>query len=197
MSGFRNCGLMFVVLAMAACQKSATEEQNDAVNAQREATETAQQAANDRQRDVAEANQQAAKDISEARREARERSLEAVENEIQRTSGAQERANEEQREAARAATGKSATTGKAVDEDFTKDTTKRLNDLEEKSRELHRKTDLTAEESSRLNDVDRDIQSMRSDLAQIGNNPSQAAQTVERDMEHRLDAAEKTLDDID
>ena len=197
MSGFRNCGLMFVVLAMAACQKSATEEQNDAVNAQREATETAQQAQNDRQREVAEANQEAAKDISEARREARERSLEAVESEIQRTSGAQERANEEQQEAARAASGKAAVTGKAVDEDFTKDTTKRLNDLEEKSRELHQETDLTAEARSRLNDVDRDIQSMRSDLAQIGNNPSQAAQTVERDMEHRLDAAEKTLDDID
>jgi hypothetical protein len=196
MSAFRTCGVMCVVLAMAACQKSATEEQNDAVNAQREATETAQEAANDRQREVAEANQEAAKDISKARREARERSLEAVESEIQRTSGAQERANEEQQEASRAATG-SAATGKAVDEDFTKDTTKRLNELDEKSRKLHQKTDLSAEARSRLNDVDRDIQSMKSDLAQIGNNPSQAAHTVERNMEHRLDAAEKTLDDID
>lgn len=67
MSRFRNCGLAFVVLATAACQKSATEERNDVVEAQREATETTQQAASDRQREVAEANQEAARDISEAR----------------------------------------------------------------------------------------------------------------------------------
>jgi hypothetical protein len=71
MSRFRNCGVVFVALALAACQKAATDERNDAVEAQREATETAQQAATDRQREVAEANQEAAKDISEARRSPR------------------------------------------------------------------------------------------------------------------------------
>jgi hypothetical protein len=191
MSGFRNCGLMFVVLAMAACQKSATEEQNEAVNAQREATETAQNAASDRQREVAEANKEAAKEIGEARREARERSLEAVETEIQRTSGAQERATEEQREA------QAAPAGDVKSNEFVKDAQKRLTKLEEESRELHQETDLTAEARSRLNDVDRDIQSMRSDLAQLGTSAPQTAATVQRDMEHRLDAAEKTLDDID
>ena len=189
MSGFRNCGLLFVVMAMAACQKSATEENSEAVNAQREATETAQNAANDRQREVAEANQEAAKEISEARREARERSLEAVESEIQRTSGAQARANEEQREAQGTAVGNVG--------EFGKDARERLGKLEEKARELHQETDLTAEARSRLNDVDRDIQSMRSDLSQLDTTAPQAAVKVQRDMEHRLDAAEKTLDDID
>ena len=53
MSRFRICGVAFIVLALAACQKSATEARNDAVEAQQQATETAQRAAGDRQRAAA------------------------------------------------------------------------------------------------------------------------------------------------
>jgi len=196
MSSFRNCGVVFVALALAACQKSATEERNEAVNAQREASETAQQAANDRQKEVSAANQEAAKDIGAARKDAHERSLEAVENEIQRTSGAQAKANEEVDEANKAAVN---TRG-----DFAKDARKRLDKIDERARELHQKfngksaKDAPASAQTRLSQVDRDSQSMRTDLTRLDTTATpQAIQDVQASMEKRLDAAEKTLDDID
>jgi len=195
MSSFRNCGVVFVALALAACQKSATEERNEAVNAQREATETAQQAANDRQKEVSQANQEAAKDIGVARRDAHERSLEAVENEIQRTSGAQAKPNEEVTEANKAAVN---TRG-----EFAKDARKRLDKIDERSRELHQKftkksKDVPADAQTRLSQVDRESQSLRTDLTRLDTTAApQAIQDTQASMEKRLDAAEKTLDDID
>jgi hypothetical protein len=195
MSGFRNCGLMFVVLAMAACQKSATEERNEAVNAQREATETAQQAANDRQKEVAEANQEAAKDIADTRREARERSLEAVESEIQRTSGAQARANEEVAEANRAVDG---TRG-----EFAADARKRLDEIDEEARELRQKLggssakDLPANTATRLDQIERDSKGMRAELSRLGGGSPESVQSVQNDLDRRLKATEKALDDLD
>jgi hypothetical protein len=195
MSRFRTCGLVFTALALAACQKAATDERSDAVEAQREATETAQEAANDRQREVAEANQEAARDISEARREARERSLEAVENEIQRTSGAQAKANEEATEAARAATG-----GRT---EFAKEATERLDKIDKEASELSAKLqgndakDLPADAPKRLTDINRESKSIRSDLSSLNTGAPQAIQDVEANMDRRLDAVEKALDDID
>ena len=192
MSGFRNCGLMFVVLAMAACQKSATEERNEAVNAQREATETAQEAAGDRQKEVAEANQEAAKDIAEARGEARERSLEAVESEIQRTSGAQARANEEAAEANKAAQG---TRG-----EYVTDARKRLDDVDEDIREVREKLssspkDLPADASTRLAQIERDAKGLRTERGRLG--ASESAQATQADFDRRLKATEKAIDDLD
>jgi hypothetical protein len=195
MSSFRNCGVIFAVLAMAACQKSATEERSEAVNAQREATETAQQAANDRQKEVSEANQEAAKDISAARRDAHERSLEAVENEIQRTSGAQAKANEKVDEANKAAV--------ETRDEFAKDARGRLDKIDERSRELHHEfekksaKDVPAESRTRLSQVDRESQSMRTDLTRLDTGTPEAIQDVQTSVEKRLTAAEKTLDDID
>jgi hypothetical protein len=195
MSRFRNCGIALVVLSMAACQKAATEERNDAVEAQREATTTAQEAANERQREVAEANKEAAKDISEARREARERSLEAVENEIQKTSGAQAKANEEYNEAARDTAG--------AHTEFAKDARERLDKIDAKSRKLHQELDgkdakdFPADARTRLSDVDRESQSIRTDLSQLGTGAPQPAMDMQSRIEKRLDATEKALDNID
>ena len=194
MSGFRNCGLMFVVLAMAACQKSATEERNEAVNAQREATETAQEAASDRQKEVAEANQEAAKDIAEARGEARERSLEAVESEIQRTSGAQARANEETAEANNAAQGNRG--------EFAKDASKRLDDVDEDIRDVRQKLssspkDLPADATTRLGQIERDAKALRSELGRLDTRTSDSVQATQADFDRRLKATEKAIDDLD
>ena len=117
-----------------------------------------------------------------------------MENEIQRTSGAQAKANEETNEAARTAAG---TRG-----EFAKEASERLDKIDAESRELHAKIaknakDFPADAQTRLSGVDRESKSIRSDLSKLGTGAPQAIQDVETTLDHRLDAVEKTIDDID
>jgi uncharacterized phage infection (PIP) family protein YhgE len=195
---FRNCGLMLVVLAAAACQRSVQDERTEALEAQRSANETAAEAANERQKEVAEANREAAEDISEARREAREQSLNAVKDEIEKTSGAQANANEEAREA-----------NKTSDRDrmeLTKDVERRLNKVDEKSRELHSDLDKATTDGKEmppgsaradLAAVDRESTSIRAELQAWQGNPSQSVDQFRSRVEARLDQLEKNLERVD
>lgn len=194
---FRNCGLMLVVLAAAACQKSVQEERTEALEAQRSANETAAEAANERQKEVAEANREAAKDIAEARREAREESLDAVKDEIEKTSGAQANANEEAQEAV-----KTSDRGRM---ELTKDVERRLNDVDEKSRELHKDLDKATTDgktipgSARadLAAVDRESTSIRAELQAWQGNTTQSPEQFRSRIEARLDQLEKNLERVD
>jgi hypothetical protein len=195
---FQHCGLMVLVLAAAACDKSVQEERTEALTAQREANETAAEAANDRQKEVAEANREAAKEISEARREAREQSLDAVKDEIEKTSGAQANANEETREA--------INTSERARMEVTKDVEKRLNKIDERSRELHVDIDkettagataLPAEARANLAAVDRESTSIRAELQSWQGNTTLPAEQFRSRIESRLDQLEKNLERVD
>ena len=195
---FQNCGLMLLVLAAAACEKSVQEQRTEALEAQQSANETAAEAANERQKEVAEANREAAKDIAEARREAREQSLDAVKDEIEKTSGAQANANEEAREALN-------TTDRAR-MDITKDAERRLNKVDEKSRDLHSdiekataagKADFPASARTDLAAVDRESTSIRAELQSWQGNTTQPAEQFRTRIEQRLDQLEKNLERVD
>ena len=196
---FQNCGLMLLVLAAAACEKSVQEERTEALTAQREANETAQVAANDRREEVTEANREAAKEISEARKEAREESLKAVKDEIEKTSGAQANANEETREAMSAAD--------RARMDVTRDSEKRLNKIDERSRELHSKIDtattqgsataLPADVRANLAAVDRESASIRAELQAWQGNMTVTADQFGAKIDQRLDALEKNVEKVD
>lgn len=195
---FQNCGLMLLVLAAAACEKSVQEQRTEALEAQRSANETAAEAANERQKEVAEANREAAKDISEARREAREQSLNAVKDEIEKTSGAQANANEETQEA--------INTSNRDRMELTKDVERRLNKIDEKSRELHAemdkattegKADFPASARADLAAVDRESTSIRADLQSWQGNTNQPAAQFRSTVEQRLDQLEKNLERVD
>lgn len=196
---FQNCGLMLLVLAAAACEKSVPEERTEALTAQREANETAAEAANERRQEVVEANREAAKDITEARREAREQSLEAVKDEIEKTGGAQAKANEETREA--------MNTSARVRMDVTKDVESRLNKVDERSRELHGTIDtvtternptaLPAEARANLAAIDRESTSIRAELQAWQGNSTQSAEQFKARIEQRLDLLEKNLESVD
>jgi hypothetical protein len=191
---FTNCGVMALLLASVACEKSVNEERNEAVNAQREADETAQAAANQRGKEVAQANKEAAKEIGEARREAHEDSLKAVENEIEKTSGAQANANEEAKEAV------DATREARVD--LKKSTDARLKKIDERSRALHQKVDgagakVSADVKSALGDLDRQSASVRSDVQRLDTTPAQPLTEARTRIERSLDALEKGLDNLE
>lgn len=195
---FQTCGLMCLVLAAAACEKSVPEQRTEALEAQRTANETAAEAANERQREVAEANREAAKDISEARREAREESLDSVKDEIEKTSGAQAKANEEAREA--------VDTASRARMELTKDVERRLNDVDEKSRELHSemdkattqgKIDFPASTRSDLAAVDRESTSIRAELQSWQGNTTLPPDQFRTRIEQRLDQLEKNLERVD
>lgn len=196
---FQNCGLMLLVLAAAACEKSVQEQRTEALEAQRTANETAAEAANERQQEVAEANREAAEDISEARREAREQSLNAVKDEIERTSGAQANANEEAREA--------ANNSDRDRMELTKDVERRLNEIDEKSRELHgdidkattegKAADFPASARADLAAIDRESTSIRAELQSWQGNTTQPAAQFRSRIEQRLDQLEKNLERVD
>jgi vacuolar-type H+-ATPase subunit H len=67
---FQYYGPVVLALAAAACQKSAQEERSEAINAQKEANQTARVAADDRIKEVTQANREASKDIAHAQNEA-------------------------------------------------------------------------------------------------------------------------------
>ncbi len=195
----QNCGLMLLVLGgAAACEKSVSEERNEAISAQREADETAREARVERQGEVQEANREAAKEVTEARKEAREESLKAVESEIEKTAGAQKEAREETVEAIQAS--------KEGRMELRKSTEQRLNKIDEHARELQTKLDdassrgtktpVPLEARQKLSEVQRESKSLRSEIQ------SETATTppmpdYKTNLERRMDALEASLDRLD
>ena len=121
-----------------------------------------------------------------------------MENEIEKTSGAQANANEETKEAIAA-----ARNGRG---EFKKDAAERLDKIDARSRKLHQKLasadpgdkdDLPADARTRLSDVDRESMSLRADLQRLDTGTPQAIQDIQMGVERRLDAVEKTLDNLD
>jgi hypothetical protein len=88
-------------------------------------------------------------------------------------------------------------------DEFTKDATERLDKIDAKSREIHQELsgkdakDYAADAPARLSDVDRESKSIRSELSKLATGAPQAIQDVQANLDRRLDAAEKTLDDLD
>lgn len=195
----QNCGLLLLVLGMAtACEKSVTEERNEAINAQREADETAREARTERQGEVQEANREAAKEVTEARKEAREESLKAVEGEIEKTAGAQKEANEETSEAIAAS--------KQAHMELRKSTEKRLNKIDEHALKLQTKLDDTSsrgtstpvplEARQKLTEVQRESKALRSEV-QHPETVSTPMPEYKTALERRMDALEASLDRLD
>jgi chemotaxis protein histidine kinase CheA len=201
----QNSGLLCLVLATAACEKSAREERDEAISAQREADKTALEAQGERNekvteanreasREVAEANKEANRETVEAQREARKETLDAVEDEIEKTSGAQREANEEAREAVQA--------GKESRGDVAKSVAKRLADIEEKHRELNKEamestSPVPADVRQNLDNVAREAASLRSELKTMESDTSGSLEQFRVRADQKLTELDRTLERVD
>jgi arginyl-tRNA synthetase len=190
--------MLLVLGGAAGCEKSVSEERNEAINAQREADETAREARVERQGEVQEANREAAKEVTAARKEAREESLKAVEDEIEKTAGAQKEAREETVEAIQASKEGRMELRKSVEQ--------RLNKIDEHARELQTKLDdasskgtstaVPLEARQKLTEVQRESKSLRSEIqSETATTPPMPE--YKTNLERRMDALEASLDRLD
>lgn len=196
MSAFRNCSLLVLALAAGACQKSAQEERTEAVNAQREADQTAREAAGDRSKEVAENDREAAEKMADTRREAQKDDLKAVQNEIERTSGAQEKANEETQEAVAASQRDAVDVRKSV-ESRLKKLDDRVRDLTKEANESKKAPAVQTDARQKLSLASTEISGLRSDMptAQSGKTPTLEQFRARADQ--RIKEIEHTLDQVD
>jgi len=193
---FQNLGLLVLVLATGACEKSVREERNEAITAQREADKTANEAAGERSKEVTEANREAAKEMAQSRREAQKDSLKAVENEIEKTSGAQEKANEETREAV------GATQRDQVD--LHKSVESRLNKLDQRVRDLTKEANdakvapaVATDARQKLSLATTEINGLRSDLPQLQTGTATSVEAFRVRADQRIKEIEQRLDQVD
>ena len=193
---FQNCGLVMVALALAACQKSAPEQRTEALNAQREADQTAREAANERSKEVAQANREAAKEITAAQREADEARQQAVTEEIAKTAEAQRTANAETREAIEAT--------HKVQMDLRKSVEARLNKLDERVRELNKEANdpkvapaVATSAHTQLTAAEAEIRNLRTELPQLQTSPAPSVEQFRVRADQRVAQIEKTLDQVD
>jgi hypothetical protein len=191
---------MLLVLGTAAgCEKSVSEERDEAISAQRQADETAREARAERQGEVQEANREAAKEVTEARKEAREESLKAVEGEIERTAGAQKEAREE--------TGEAIQASKESRMELRKSAEQRLNKIDERARELQTKLDdassrgtstpVPLEARQKLTEVQRESKSLRAELTQPETATTPPMNEYRTNLERRMAALEASLERLD
>jgi len=193
---FQNCGLVMVALALAACQKSAPEQRTEALEAQREANQTAREAADERSKEVAQANREAAKDISAAQREADEARQKAVTDEIAKSAEAQRSAATETREAIDA-------TQKAQ-VDLRKSVEARLNKLDERLHELSKEANdpkvapaVATNAHQQLTSAEAEIRNLRTELPQLQTSAAPSVEQFRVRADERVARIEKTLDQVD
>src|SRR4051812_24201509 len=204
---FQYYGPMVLALAAAACQKSAQEERSEAINAQKEANNTARAAADDRikevtqanreaSKDIASAQNQAAKDISSAQNEASEKARKAAAEETEKTADAQRKANAETREAVDATRKDQADVRKSVEA--------KLNKLDERVRDLTKQANgakvaptVATHARQQLTAAEAEIKSLRTELPQLQTTTPPAVEQFKARADQRVASIEKTLDQVD
>ena len=215
---FKYYGPVILVLAASACQKSAQEERSEAINAQREASQTAQEAAGERSKEVAQANREAAKEAAEVQREAAQDTSEAQRQAVKGTSEAQREANETAREAMKEESEKTsdaqrkanAETREAVDAtrkaqiDLRKDVETKLNKLDERVRDLTKEANdskvsatIATDAKQKLTSAQTEINSLRGDLPQLQSAAASSVEQIKARTDQRVTQIEKTLDAVD
>ncbi|MEY2932986.1 MAG: hypothetical protein RL033_3735 [Pseudomonadota bacterium] len=215
---FKHYAPVILALAAAGCQKSAQEERSEAINAQREASQTAQQAANERSKEVAEANREAAKESAEVQREAAQDTSEAQRQAVKGTSEAQKEANDTAREAMKDEAEKTsdaqrkanAETREAVDAtrkaqiDLRKDVETKLNKLDERVRDLTKEATNTKVSASvatdarqKLTAAQTEINSLRGELPQLQSAAAANVEQIKARTDQRVTQIEHTLDQVD
>jgi len=204
---FQYYGPVILALAAAACQKSAQEERSEAINAQREASQTAREAATERSKEVAEANREAAKDTAEAQREATKETTEAqreandtareaMKDESEKASDAQRKANAETREAVEAT--------RTAQVDLRKDVEAKLNKLDERVRDLTKEANtskvaasVATDAKQKLTAAEAEIKSLRTELPQLQSATAPNVEQIKARTDSRVAQIEKTLDQVD
>jgi hypothetical protein len=204
---FQYYGPMVLALAAAACQKSAQEERSEAINAQKEANNTARAAADDRikevtqanreaSKDIASAQNQASKDISSAQNEASEKARKAAAEETEKTADAQRKANAETREAVDATRKDQADVRKSVEA--------KLNKLDERVRDLTKQANgakvaptVATHARQQLTAAEAEIKSLRTELPQLQTTTPPAVEQFKARADQRVASIEKTLDQVD
>ena len=194
---FHYYGPVLLALSVTACQKSAQQEQSEAVNAQREANQTAREAADERIKTVTQANREASKDIASAQHEADDTARKAAADEAEKTADAQRKANAETREA--------VDTTRKEQADVQKSVEAKLNKLDERVRDLTKQANgpkvsptVATSAKQQLSSAAAEIKSLRNDLPQLqSNTTAPAAEQLRTRTDQRVSQIEKTLDHVD
>lgn len=215
---FQHYAPVILALAAAACQKSPQEERSEAINAQREASQTAREAASERSKEVAEANREAAKESAEVQREAAQDLSEAQRQAVKGTSEAQKEANDTAREAMKDEAEKTsdaqrkanAETREAVDAtrkaqiDLRKDVESKLNKLDERVRDLTKEASNTKVSASvatdarqKLTAAQTEINGLRGELPQLQSAAGANVEQIKARTDQRVTQIEHTLDQVD
>jgi hypothetical protein len=204
---FHHYGPLVLALAAAGCQKSAQQEQSEAINAQRAADQTAREAASERNKEVAEANREAAKEVAEAQRvagkdtaeaqhDADEKARKAMADQAEKTSDAQRKANAETREA--------VDTTRKAQLDLRESVESKLNKLDERVRDLTKEAGepkvapATASSArQKLAQAEAEIKGLRGELPQIEKASGTSVEQFRTRADQRFSQIERTLDQVD
>lgn len=193
---FHYYGPVLLALAAVACQKSAQEERSEAVNAQREASQTAKEAADERIKTVTQANREASKDITTAQKEADDTARKAAANEADKNADAQRKANAETREAVDATRKEQGDLQKSVEAKLNK-LDERVRDLTKEANDPKVKPAVATSAKQQLSTAEAEIKSLRSDLPHLQNGTAPAVEQARAKADQRVAQIEKTLDQVD
>lgn len=193
---FHYYGPVLLALAAVACQKSAQEERSEAVNAQREANQTAQEAADQRIKTVTQANREASKDIASAQKEANDTARKAAADEAEKTTDAQRKANAETREAVDATRKEQVDVQKSVEAKLNK-LDERVRDLTKEANDPKVKPTVATNAKQKLSAAEAEIKSLRTELPHLQNGATTNTEQLRAKTDQRVAQVEKTLDQVD
>jgi colicin import membrane protein len=193
---FHYYGPVLLALAAVACQKSAQQEQSEAVNAQREANQTAREAADERIKTVTQANREASKDIASAQKEADDTARKAAADEAEKNADAQRKANAETREAVDATRKDQVDVQKTVEAKLNK-LDERVRDLTKEANDTKVKPTVATSAKQQLSTAEAEIKSLRSELPRLQSGAATNTEQLRSATDQRVARIEKTLDQVD
>ena len=193
---FHYYGPVLLAVAAVACQKSAQQEQSEAVNAQREANQTARESADERIKTVTQANREASKDIASAQKEADDTARKAAANEADKNADAQRKANAETREAVDATRKDQIDVQKTVEAKLNK-FDERVRDLTKQANDPKVKPTVATSAKQQLNTAEAEIKSLRTELPRLQTGAATNTEQLRATTDQQVARIEKTLDQVD
>jgi len=193
---FHYYGPVLLALGVVACQKSAQQEQSEAVNAQREANQTARESADERIKTVTQANREASKDIATAQKEADDTARKAAANEADKNADAQRKANAETREAVDATRKDQIDVQKSVEAKLNK-FDERVRDLTKQANDPKVKPTVASSAKQQLSTAEAEIKNLRTELPRLQTGAATNTEQLRATTDQQVARIEKTLDQVD
>jgi actin-related protein len=190
----KHCGPFVLLLALAGCDKSASEERAEAVKAQQQADQQTEEAARERRSEVADANLEAAKKIADAQKEARDETTDALKEEQAKVVDAQKEARTEGREASDAF--------QRARVDLRRSIEKELDSIDTRAADLKKKIEADTKPAvkatrDKLTEVEKQSKTVREDLRAFEESTARSVEQFRVKLEQSLNTLKQKLDRVD